>query len=317
MAGLKNRLLRVAFDLSPAPSTGQFTNPFAPNASGTNVILNETFDLRVRVTKACLALQSQAIIEVTNLPAAFRQQLMSQFSAWNQNQRLVNGVQQPYIDVYIAAGYEWVDDNGQTQNNLGQIFHGQVAMCDQVGVPPNLAVRIVCYTKQVNKTRFVVTDPPYQQSFRQFVLWAGNEMGFDNEHIICDTSQDNQIITNMFRSRSSVASLLPRIQDQYNPNVAAFIDDDFLYVKDLTKIINKDDVITLNEFIGPPNWTEWGVEGTVFVDPAIRLAVAAKFESILNPSMNGVFIVLQLQYWLASRRGPFYVTVNGSPPATD
>lgn len=331
MAGLKKRLLRVAFQLAPDPSStnGQFSNPWVQTSS--NVVMDETLNLSVRVTKDALALQNQAVIDVTNLTQTLRQQLLSEFSAYAKNQRLTNGVAQPYVDVFIAAGYEWME-NGQTQNNLSQIYHGQVTDCDQVSGPPNSAVRIMCYTKQVNKTQWVDVAAPFSMTYREMVFWAGNQMGFDNNHIVCQTSMDDQIVQNPFASASTVASLLPRIQDQYYPNVAAFIDDDFLIVKDRNVILNPSDVTQLGSestpFIGMPSWDAWGAQGTVFLDPSIRMGSGVALTSILNPTLGGVsvqggpsvpgtYVVMGLEYTLASRATPFYVKVSGIRPATD
>lgn len=299
MSGLKQRRLIVTISLP-----------------GGDVVLDDSLDIHVRIHKNALAIQNKATIEVTNMLASVRQQLLSNFTAWQKNQRDQFGVVSPYWNVTIKAGYLSADGTDTTST----IYKGQVVQCDLVSSPPNVRVRISCYTNQVDKTKFITDPMPYQQTFRELVFWAGNQMGFDNSHIKCSTSFDENIIYNAARSIVVAAALLPYIQDYYHPDVAAFIDDDFLIVKDRNAVIDQGDIVILDEFIGIPNWTEWGVEGTVLLDPSIHVAGGAQFESILNPSLGstqtpGQYVVLELEYDLASRDTPFYIKVSGIPPA--
>lgn len=294
MSGLRNRSIKVTLSLP-----------------GGDVTLDETSNIKIRIHKNPLFIQNKAQIEVSNLPQIIRQQLLSNFTAWQKNQRDRFGLVAPYVDVQIAAGYVSTDGSDSTS----VIYKGQVVQVDLVSGPPNITVRISCYTHQVDRTKFISEPLPYQSTFKELVLFSGNVMGFDSAHVKCNTRYDNNIVYNAARSMVTAAALLPYLQTYY-PTVAAFIDDDFLIVKNLDEAINESDFVTLNEFIGVPNWTEWGVEGTVYLDPAIRVAGAAKFESILNPSLNGQFVISELEYELTSRDTPFYVKVTGTPPAT-
>jgi hypothetical protein len=112
-----------------------------------------------------------------------------------------------------------------------------------------------------------------------------------------------------------VAELLVNIQDAYKPNVAAFIDNNVLYVKDVNKVISTAQVVTVKEFIGTPLWTEWGVDFMTLFDPNITLAGAATLESKMNPSLNQTFVISSLEYDLTSREIPFYVKASANPSA--
>ena len=138
-------------------------------------------------------------------------------------------------------------------------------------------------------------------------------MGFGS-NFICDTSYNSVIINNPARSILSIASLLIDIQDMYKPDVAAFVDDDLLIVKDRNKIMNPAQTAVLSEFIGIPGWTEWGIGFQTLFDPTIKLAQGVSITSSMNPSLNGTYVVLELEYDLSSRDGPFYVKPGASPP---
>jgi hypothetical protein len=309
MSGLRKRILRVAVKLPGVTASNPNADPFDPRSG--NVILDESLNLKVRIKKMALAIQNSATIEVTNLLQSVRQQLLSNFNQFRSAQLDNFGTTQPLAEVWIKAGYESQDGT----STVAQIYHGEVKYTDLVGSPPNVTVDFTCYTHQVDRSTWLANTAPESMTFGDFVRWAGNQMGFDNDHIKCSTKYDAQIIENPARSIGTVYQLLPYIQDWQHPDVAAFIDDDFLIVKDRYAILNPNTVSQLNEFIGIPSWTEYGVSGVVFLDPSIRLASAVQFTSLLNPSLNGKYVAMGLDYNLSSREVPFYVKVDACPPA--
>lgn len=281
--------------------------------NGQIVNLDQDLKLRVRIKKAALALQNKATIEVTNLTTSLREQLLSQFTAWQrrQNEQGTNTGSWQWVNVEVIAGYT---QNGVTRS--ATVFKGQIVQVDPVAGPPNVTVRITAYTRQVDKTNFITVNksPPAEAKFKDYVKWAAEEMGYGNQYL-CQTSYDEVVVKNPARSLLTHSALLIDIQDMYKPDVAAFVDDDFLYVKDRNKIVNTDAITQVTDFIGIPQWTEWGVQFTTLFDQSIRLAQASSLNSLLNPFVNGTYVIMELQYELSSREGPFYVTANGSPPA--
>lgn len=275
-----------------------------------DVELTEQLNLKVRVSKAALNIQNKATIEVAGLSTELRAQLLTQFTAWNK--RLVSEIiiqNQPYVNVTISAGYL---ENGII--SLSTVFVGQVVLCEPASPPPDIVVKITCFTRQVDKTSFITSLPPTKMRFYDFVAWAANEMGFGT-NFRCDTSYNDREITNPSGSFYTRGSLLINIQDMYRPDVVAFVDDEVLIVKDRDKVLNPDQVPKLYEFVGIPSWNEWGIEAQVLYDPNIRLANAIEVFSVMNPSMIGQYVVTSLDYDLASRDVPFYVKATGSPPA--
>jgi hypothetical protein len=274
------------------------------------VLLDQSLEMHVRIRKDALAIQNTCSIDVFNLSQNLRERLLSQFTAWNKRNLETGqpGYTASYINVLIQAGYY-----DQGKNTATTIFSGQVALVSPFNGPPNIGVRIECYSQQLNKLNWITEPAPIKATFKEYVQWAGKQMGVSS--VVCETSSDSVPISNMFASTHLVAELLVNIQDAYKPNVAAFIDNNVLYVKDVNKVISTAQVVTVKEFIGTPLWTEWGVDFMTLFDPNITLAGAATLESKMNPSLNQTFVISSLEYDLTSREIPFYVKASANPSA--
>lgn len=275
-----------------------------------NVILDETLDLHVRIHKDALAVQNSCDIDVMNMTQSMRESLLSQFTAWNKRniETGQNGYKASYVNVTIAAGYS---NGSKVQTTI--VFAGQIVQVDPLGAPPNLGVTIRCYSQQINKLAWITDFAPANATFKQYVQWAGQQMGVNQ--IICETSYNDKSISNPFASTHVVGELLLDIQSAYRPNVAAYIDNNNLIVKDVNKIISISQIVTVDEFIGTPMWTEWGVQFVSLFDPNIALAGAATLNSKMNPSLNKTFVISSLDYSLSSRDRDFYNKVTANPSA--
>ena len=291
---LRKRIVRITLDMQ----------------SGNQFILTDGLDIKVRISKASLHIQNQAIIDITGLTTNMRESLLSQFTAWNRRvSRQTPNLPWEWVNVRVEAGY---NDNGQ--ENTSVIFVGQVVMCEPTSPPPTIGVRLHCFTRQIDKTRFITERAPNQLTYYDYVQWAAGQMGFGTR-FICDTSYNDQIITNPARSIHTVGALLIDIQNKYRSPVAAYVDDDVLIVRDRGRILEPNNIVDITEFIGIPSWTEWGVEFVTMFNPSIKLAQGVFLTSKMNPSLNNGYVVMELEYDLASRDRPFYIKVGANPPS--
>jgi hypothetical protein len=288
---LSQRVLNVTFELP----------------SG-DVTLDSSMDMHVHIEKQALAAQASCVIDVFGLSQSLREALLSQFTAWNKRMYEQGDLRSPYIDMNVTAGYK-----SATQTTTTMVFSGQVAMTEPMSAPPNIGTRITCYSQQLSRAQYVTNIAPVQARFYDYVQWVGEQMGVDR--VVCETSYNDTIVTNPSGTTEYVSGLLIDIQTYYRPNVAAFIDNNALIVMDQNKVIAERGSVTIDEFIGTPMWTEWGVEFKTLYNPKIQLAGAATLKSLLNPSLNRTFVITALKYDLASRDEAFYVMVNGAPPA--
>lgn len=274
------------------------------------VVLDQTLELRVRIRKDALAIQNTCSIEVINLSRTLRESLLSTFTAWNKRNLETGqpGYQQTYVNVTIQAGYR-----AASQDTTTTVFVGQVALCSPTEMPPNIGVRLECYSQQLSKLQWITDPAPTKTTFKAYVMWAAKQMGVDK--VVCETSYDNTPIDNPGANVHVASDLIIDIQNAYRPNVVAFIDDNTLYVKDVNKIISTAQIITVSEFIGTPMWNEWGVEFRSLFDARLSLAGAATLKSEMNPSLNQTFVISGMEYDLTSRDNAFYVHVNCNPSA--
>lgn len=276
---------------------------------GSTQILDQGLMLRCRIKKAALAVQNKATVEVGGLTDYLREYLLSNFTAFNKRLRDQGQLEANYVNVTIEAGYQ----EGNTKQ-LNLVYKGQVVTCELTSPPPNMTVRFTCYTQQINRTKFITTPAPSRPTFKEFVEWAGQQMGLST--VICDTSINNQTLVNPGRTTYVAQALLIEIQNYQRNTIAAYIDDDTLIVKDKDKILNSQQISTINEFVGVPTWNEWGADFTTMYSADLKLAQGVKFKSLLNPSLNDTtFVIMQLEYDLASRDDIFTVTGGVAPSA--
>jgi hypothetical protein len=277
-----------------------------------NVTLDQTLDLKVKIQKAALAQQQQCEIIVSDLSASLRTSLITQFTAWNKRNvenGQPNATQQSYIGVTVQAGY---NVPGQSANII-TIFAGQVSLAGPMGELPNMAVKITAYSQQISKVQYITQVPPGQMTFKAYAAWVAAQMGVN---LVCQTSYDNVVVTNPGASVHTVGDLLVDIQSYYRPNVAAYVDNNTLYVRDVNAVITSASQVTIDEFINMPLWDEWGCEFECLFNPQLLLSCAATLVSTMNPSLNNVgYVVYAIVYDLTSRDTPFNMKVNGAPPA--
>lgn len=291
---MKRRLLRVELSFP----------------DGQKQTLTEDLMLRCRINKAALDIQNKASIEIGGLTAELREFLLSNFTAFNKRLREQGTIDAYYVDVVIKAGYS---EAGNEQ--LFLVYKGQVVLAELADSPPNMVVRLQCYTQQIDRTKWITTPAPSPVRFEDFCKYAAQQMGLGN-NVTVDTSINDQILINPGRTAYVTAALLPEIQNYSRNTIAAYIDDGQLIVKDKNKILDPNAIKTITEFVGVPTWNEWGANFTTMYAGDIRLAQGVKFQSVLNPSLNDTtFVVMALEYDLQSRDDIFVVSGDVAPAA--
>lgn len=277
-----------------------------------DVTLDETLDMHIKIQKAAIAQQQQCEVVVANLTTSLRTSLITQFTAWNKRNvenGQPNATQQSYIGVTVQAGY---NIPGQAASII-TIFAGQVVLAGPVGELPNMAVKITAYSQQISKVQWITQVPPGQMTFKAYAAWVAAQMGVN---LVCQTSYDNVVVTNPGASVHTVGDLLIDIQNYYRPNVAAYIDNNTLFVKDVNAVITTAGQVTVDEFINMPLWDEWGCEFECLFNPQLILSCAATLVSTMNPLLNGIgYVIYALTYDLTSRDTAFNMKANGAPPA--
>ncbi len=294
---LPQRKLKVTFTLAEA-----------------EVVFDETTEMNVSVTKDCLSMRPTATIELFNLTTAKRAQLFTQFTEWNLRM-IQTGLGDPPPDnflnsVKIEAGY--VGKNGES---VGVIYIGEIVTANLTSSPPSIGMQINCAARQIDRSKNSSAPDP-KMTFKQYVKWAAKEMGISNTD--CETTHDNETVQGMFDSVHDVASLIWEIQAAYRPLVVAYIDNNVLTVRESNKPLRSETaIITVDEFIGVPSMTSYGVVFQSLFDQKIHLGGLVRLNSKMNPSISNdtKWLVFKLEYTLSTRNTPFYLKADVYPAA--
>lgn len=279
--------------------------------SGT-VVIDASNEMHVKVKRCALAVQNTASVQLTNINTSLREQLLSQFSALQQASGARGQTQgPPYIEITIDAGYNNNQGSGG-QASGALVFDGAVVKVTPGSGPPNVGFTIECSAQQYDRQQYQMDQAPPQTTFLNYVKWASKQMGLTADPI-CESQWNDYVITNPSVANDVVSKLLWDIQT-VRPRVVAFIENQQLIVRDLNQVMSVSDIVQVTEFIGIPQWTEWGAEFQTLFDPRLHFPSAVQLNSVMNPSLNKQYVIYSLEYDLASRDTPFYIKCNAGLP---
>lgn len=293
--------------------TVKLTFPSSGEASEALIIDDSNqMDMSVKTSKNVIVIQNTCIINIAGLRQDVRQRLLTAFTAWNYRKTPTAN----YVQVEIFAAYEVPG----AATEPSRIFIGDVTKCDISDQIPNSAVLIEAFTRQVDRTNLVSVTVPKNASFKTLVETVGKAAGL---YVDCETSYDKSMIRNfgVFQINPTGAPYRLNIQASivglsalFPDSVAIWVDDDTLIARDIGRVVGTV-IPKVKLFIdAPPSWTEWGVTFKTLFNQNLRLGGGVELESAMNPGVNGQYVITGLEYDLASRQNPFYVTVKASPP---
>jgi hypothetical protein len=272
-------------------------------AEGVTITYDERFAIRMTCDKHILSSYNRASIEIMNLNKNRRSEMLTEF-----NQFLERKLKTPFVSVLVQMGR-------RGDNQLKQVYKGFILNCT-MSTSPDILLSLQCGTDLVDRATFPTGMPPMPIRYKALCEWCAGKMGKVLD--INDLSIDS-VITN-FYPQSSVAALPVMLQRLYPDKVAAFIDDDFLIVKDIYAVAASPPPIEVNRdtgLIGTPTWNPFGITGTVLADLPIRLGKGVSVTSTVNTTINGApMVVTKISYELTSRDNPWYLHFSASPAAT-
>lgn len=266
----------------------------------------EGFEVSFSASKNVFSYQNYGRVEIRNIKASVRAEMLSQFNQFRQRT-----LRTPFLPVDILAGRESYGGSA--------CYMGNVIKCSLLP-PPDIGVVIEVATNQIDKTKWVTYWPKAPVTYGSLCRWAADQLDLVPE-IHLPTELDNAPVRNFLGGNQGVLEALPvYIQRYYPDQVVAFIDDKSLVVKPIEEVVPSLGVVELGygtqlPFIGIPEWTEFGIKGKVLFTPSIRLGCGVKARSIMNPTIDGDYVVGKLDYELTSRQTPFYVGFTAYPAA--
>lgn len=264
---------------------------------------NQDFTLHVTVKKDMLAISNVATIEIMNMNDQDRAALVGEFTARRARKNLT-----PFIPVEIRIGR--ASDTGSELPN--RIFVGCICTTNMTN-PPNINVQIQCATNQNDRAQLSAVNYPKTGTFENLVNWSAGQLGLTPIYDVDGGPRTVRVQPKIY----NVAALPVMLQAMYRKDIAVYIDDDKLIVKSIFKALNGPviDVNVNTGLIGVPAMTEWGVRFMTLADVAVKIGGAVKLTSIMNPALNGTYVVTSVEYTLESRGNSWYANWHASPPA--
>jgi len=275
--------------------------------SGADIVeYKEDFAISFSAGKNVFSIQNNSRLEIKNVRREVRADMMTRF-----NQFALRTQETPFLPVNISAGRE--------SYGPSLVYTGNVIKCS-MGNPPDISVIMDLATNQIDKTKWVQYWPKLPTTFSGLCQWAAGVLGLTPE-IHLPASLANAPVTNFLGGNMITLEAIPiYIQRYYPDQIVAFIDDSALVVMTIGAVVASRGTVQIgygseNPFIGIPEWTEFGIAGKVLFTPELKLGCAVNAVSVMNPSINGSYVVGKIDYELTCRDTPFYASFTAYPKA--
>lgn len=298
---MKKRLLRVELDISSMTGGEQ---------QNSALLYDESLYLNVSIRKGAFNPRTSATIDIGGLSQQSRQALLSSCNKYIKTSRdqAYTGDPKNFVGVKVMAGYK----TGLIEN-LTPVFIGQVNLVEMVSGPPNIITRLTAETNYIDKTAYLEATPPDRCTIKMFCEWAAKQMQLK---LVINTDLADLVVDNMGRTIYAVSDILGVLQRDLPSTVYSFIDGDELIVIDRNKFRQTSDTVLIDQFVGTPQWTEYGCAFVTMFNSNIKILSPVQLKSILNPDLNSpVWVVNSLDYSLSSRNNNFTVAANVIPSA--
>jgi len=227
--------------------------------------------------------QNECEIVIANLDKATRDYLVTATSPFNKS----------------ASPKKFFLSAGRESTGISQIYTGDISSVE-VSQPPDIKVKWKTLTGNDKKTKVTTVTHGASSTLSEISKQTSENLGLKLNFQASDKN-----IANYSYSGGS----LDQVGDIGDMgSVDAFVDDDTLIVKDSTRAVSSEEIILSEEtgLVGVPELTEQGIKVTYFLDNKTKLGGLIKLTSILNPALNGEYIIYKLGFNVATREAPFY-----------
>lgn len=227
--------------------------------------------------------QNECEIVIANLDKATRDYLVTATSPFNKS----------------ASPKKFFLSAGRESTGISQIYTGDISSVE-VSQPPDIKVKWKTLTGNDKKTKVTTVTHGASSTLSEISKQTSENLGLKLNFQASDKN-----IANYSYSGGS----LDQVGDIGDMgSVDAFVDDDTLIVKDSTRAVSSEEIILSEEtgLVGVPELTEQGIKVTYFLDNKTKLGGLIKLTSILNPALNGEYIIYKLGFNVATREVPFY-----------
>ncbi len=249
---------------------------------GQRVTFNDLF-ITATGTKYANANQNECEIEIANLDETTRDYLITSTSPFNPKNNAVK--------FYLSAGRE--------STGVSQIYVGNIASAD-ISQPPDLKLKLKTATGHDQRVKITAITQPGNVKLSEIAKQTASHLGLKSNFQAHDKNVSNYSYSGASLDQVTALGRLGSID--------AYIDDETLVVKDSIAPI-KGEVINVSEetgMIGIPEISEQGIKVTYLLENKTQLGSLMQLKSLLNPAVNGQYIIYKLGFNIATRERPFY-----------
>lgn len=235
-------------------------------------------------------LQNECNIQIANLSAALRNQLLTQLTPWNYDQARKS--------VALYAGRE--------STGLFLLYQGDITGCT-VTQPPDVMLNINSKANQFYKYDIIaqsqnLTSTPLSNIVKNAASGMALTPRFE--------ATDKQIA-----NYSYTGSRIKEIEHISNlGSYDVYTTGNTLVCKDRGKPLQNENhtISAQTGMIGQPQPTEWGVRVVTLLTPGAVIGGGFTLDSKMNPLLNGDYTIYQYGFQIASRDVPFYTILEGT-----
>lgn len=254
----------------------------------------EDLDITAKVQKTANPLQNTCEVTITNLNRDTRNYLLTELSPFNRNRR----------------PKRVIIETGRVSRGVTRIFYGEVTAASPTQ-PPDIGLTLKSQTGQHAKGKIISRSGAAKHSLKALSGGVATDLGVSLDWQATDKTVANYAFNGAALRQVDALAASGRVD--------VFVDDQTLVVKDRAVPIKGRTVSISQEsgMIGIPEVTERGVKAKMLADVQVVVGGGLEIVSVLNPALNGLYTVYGLEYEVATRQEPFYVTADARRPVYD
>lgn len=233
---------------------------------------------------------NEGTIKITNISRDTRNRILTEATPWNK----------------LRTRKQLIVEAGRQSYGYSRIFVGDITTATP-SQPPDIALTLSARTNAWNKTQVVAKSYSGTVSSQQVAQDIADSMGLT----LSFEATPKQIGSYAFTGAKS--KQLDKLGEL--GRVSAYVDDSRLVVLDLGKPLKETEkqsnVLSLESgMVGLPEVTEQGIRVKMMFEPYSKCGGEIEVRSVINPVVNGEYIIYKMTYDLANRSDQFYTTLE-------
>lgn len=258
---------------------------------GKEVRWYEGLSIEASITKLTTAAASnEATVKISNINKETRNLILTEATPWNK----------------LRVRKQIIVEAGRQSYGYSRIFVGDIQTATP-SQPPDISLTITARTNAWNKVQAISKSYSGTVSSQKVAQDIADSMGLT----LSFEAMPRNIGSYSFTGAKS--KQLDRLAEL--GRVTSYIDDGRLVVLDIGKPLKETErqtnVLDLNSgMVGLPEVTEQGIKVKMMFEPYSKCGGEIEVKSIINPVVNGEYIIYKMVYDLANRQEPFYTSME-------